>query len=209
MEDKRQDPLIDWAMELQALAQAGLFYTQDAFDRERFTRIRQIAGEMMAQKAGVSLSVVEGLFCNERGFQTPKLDTRAAVFQQGRILLVKEQQGEEWSLPGGWVDVNQSVAGNAAKETLEEAGLVVQPQRIIALHDRNRHNVPRFAYGVTIVFVLCSLVGGSFQPNHETCASGFFPRDGLPPLSLARNTPQQVDMCFQAHQDPHWQTVFE
>ena len=86
-------------------------YTKDDFDRERFVRIREIAAEMVSMQSDLPLSKVKDLFCNETGFQTPKLDTRAAIFDEDRILLVREKNGT-WSLPGGWVDVTESVKSN-------------------------------------------------------------------------------------------------
>ena len=119
---ERQENWLRWAVELQSLAQAGLYYGKDPFDRERYARIREIAAEMLQEPSGLPLETVKDLFCCESGYQTPKLDTRAAIFRDGRILLVQERNGT-WSLPGGWVDVDLSVAENAAKEVLEEAGL--------------------------------------------------------------------------------------
>ena len=130
---------LEWAKELQFLAQAGLTYTKDDFDKERFERIRAIAAEMMSLQSGLPLERVKGLFCNETGFQTPKLDTRAAIFADNKILLVKEKNGT-WSMPGGWVDVMQTIRSNTIKEVREEAGLDVEAVRIIALQDRNKHN---------------------------------------------------------------------
>ena len=132
---------LEWAKELQFIAQAGLTYSKDPFDRERFERIRELSAEMMSLQNGLPLEQVKGLFCNETGFQTPKLDTRAAIFKEGKILLVKERN-ETWSLPGGWVDVMQTIRSNTIKEVKEEAGLDVEAVRIIALHDRNLHNPP-------------------------------------------------------------------
>ena len=153
-----------WAVELQSLAQAGLTYGHDVYDLERYTRIREIAAEMMAEKTELPVEKVTSLFCNETGYQTPKIDTRAAVFQKGKILLVHEKNGT-WSLPGGWCDVNQTIGENTEKETLEEAGFRVRAERLIAVQDRNKHNEPPYAYGIVIVFLLCELLSGEFVPN--------------------------------------------
>lgn len=75
---------LEWAKELQFLAQVGLTYTKDDFDKERYERIRAIAAEMMSLQSGLPLERVQDLFCNETGFQTPKMDTRAAIFS-GRV----------------------------------------------------------------------------------------------------------------------------
>lgn len=190
------------------MAQCGLAYTHDTFDKERFERIRTIAAEMMAEASGLPPEQVAGLFCNESGFQTPKLDTRAAIFRDGKILLVQEKNGK-WSLPGGWVDVLETVKSNTEKEVLEEAGLSVVAERIIAVQDRNRHNPPAYAYNVCKVFVLCSIKGGAFQENIETIASDFFDLGHLPPLAVEKNTEAQVAMCFEALNDPGWVIPFD
>lgn len=199
---------LEWAVELQALAQAGLEYSRDKYDLERYARIRDIAADMVARQTDVPLSKIKELFCGESGYQTPKLDTRAAIFQDEKILLVQESDGR-WSLPGGWVDVNISVKENAIKEVKEEAGLDVTVDLVIALQDRNRHNQPVSAYGICKVFVLCSVLGGSFQPNLETLDSRYFPLDQLPELSTEKTTEEQIRMCFEASCSEHWITLID
>jgi ADP-ribose pyrophosphatase len=195
-------------MELQFIAQAGITYSKDTFDIERFERLREIAAEIVSHKSGITLEHVTSIFCNEEGFQTPKLDTRAAIFQDDKILLVRETNGT-WSLPGGWVDVNQSVKANTVKEVKEEAGLDVVPVRLIALQDRNMHNVPLYAYGICKVFVLCEIVGGTFVSNNETTHSGYFALNELPPLALEKNNEEQIKFCFDAYKTNNWQTIFD
>ena len=199
---------LDWAVELQALAQAGLFYSKDVYDVERFQRIRDIAAEMLVSPSGLPVDQIRNLFCNETGYQTPKLDTRAAVFQNDKILLVQENNGL-WSLPGGWVDVDLSVGENAVKEVKEEAGLDVQTKQMIAVQDRKKHNPEIYAYNICKVFILCDLLSGSFRENSETIAIGYFSMDDLPPLSENKTTREQVQMCFDAYRAEHWKTVFD
>ena len=199
---------LDWAVELQALAQAGLFYSKDIYDIERFQRIREIAAEMLTQPSGLPVERVRDLFCGETGYQTPKLDTRAAVFQHDRILLVQEKNGL-WSLPGGWVDVDLSIGENTIKEVKEEAGLDVAAKSIIAIQDRKKHNPEIYAYNICKVFVLCDLLGGEFQENSETIAMGYFSMEDLPALSENKTTAEQIRMCFDAYHAEHWETVFD
>ena len=199
---------LDWAVELQALAQAGLFYSKDIYDIERFQRIRDIAAEMLTEPSGLPAERVKDLFCNETGYQTPKLDTRAAVFLDNRILLVQEKNGL-WSLPGGWVDANTSVMENTIKEVREEAGLEVKAVRIIAVQDREKHNLPVYAHKICKIFVLCTVLCGHFQPNSETTESGYFTLDALPPLALEKNNEEQIKMCFDAYGAEHWETLFD
>ena len=136
-----QEKWLEWAMELQSIAQAGLFYSKDRFDLERFERVRTVAAEMVSHQTELPLNKVKDLFCNETGYQTPKIDTRAAMFDQGKILLVQEHDGR-WALPGGWCDVDVSVKENTIKEVKEEAGLDVTADKIIAVQDRSKHNLP-------------------------------------------------------------------
>lgn len=199
---------IKWAMELQFIAQAGLTYSPDVYDQERFQRIRELSAELLQAYTDSSMEKINSVFCNEEGFQTPKMDTRAAIFQDGKILLVKEATGL-WSMPGGWVDVNQSIKTNTVKEVKEEAGLDVIPVKLIALHDRNRHNIPVYAYGICKAFVLCEAAEGSFCSNTETVASGYFALDDLPALALDKNNEEQVRMCFEAYGSPNWEPVFD
>lgn len=201
----KNEKWLEWAIELQSLAQAGLFYGKDPFDMERYERIRAIAAEMISYKTEIPVEKVKDLFCNEIGYQTPKLDTRAAVFQDGRILLVKENNGT-WSLPGGWVDVQVSVMENVIKEVREEAGLEVTADLVIAVQDREKHNLPVYAYRVCKIFVLCSVVGGAFEPNIETVESRYFGIDELPALAEEKNNEEQVRMCFEAYHAENWKT---
>ena len=211
MKDREQ--WLKWAMELQSLAQAGLNYAKDCFDEERYTRIREISAEIIAQKAEISLEKVKELFCNEIGYQTPKMDSRAAVFKEGKILLVKERDGK-WSLPGGWIDVDLSVEENTVKEVREEAGFDVKAEKIIAIQDGMKNNLGcglgPSPYGVSKIFVLCSLIEeNEFTQNIETSERDFFALNNLPELSTIRNTEKQIRMCFEAYKSEIWEAIFD
>lgn len=199
---------LQWAVELQALAQAGLTYGKDIYDLERYQRIRDISAEMISLKTEIPTATVTDLFCSEAGYQTPKLDTRAAVFQNEKILLVHEKDGT-WSLPGGWCDVNISAAENVVKEVKEEAGLDVTADLVIAVQDREKHNHPVYANKICKIFFLCTAIGGEFVPNSETTESGYFGLDELPRLATAKVTEDQIKMCFEAKKAEHWVTMFD
>lgn len=205
---EKNEKWLQWAVELQALAQAGLTYCRDIYDRERYERIRKISAEMIAHKSQISLDTVTDLFCHEAGYQTPKLDTRAAIFEGDKILLVHENDGT-WSLPGGWCDVNISAAENVAKEVNEEAGLDVRADLVIAVQDREKHNRPVYANKICKIFFLCTVIGGEFVPNSETTESRYFGLDELPILATAKVTEEQIQMCFEAKGAKHWKTVFD
>ena len=199
---------LTWTKDLQSIAQAGLYYGKDVFDRERYEKIREISAQMMSEISDLDVGKVKDLFCNEIGYQTPKIDTRSAIFKNDRILLVREKNGT-WSLPGGWCDYNVSVAENAVKETREESGFDVKVIRLIAVQDRGKHNSPLYPYGVCKMFFECSITGGEFKENSETTSVDFFTENSLPDLATEKNNEEQLKMCFKAHRDEHWMPLVE
>lgn len=154
------DKILDWAMKIQSIAQSGLAYCKDVYDNERYEQLRSLAAEMLAERTEIQEGKIKDIFCGEKGYQTPKVDTRAAIFKDGKILLVHENNGT-WSLPGGWCDVDESVKSNTVKEAGEETGLSVTAERLIAVQDWRKHNVLNHIFGVVKIFVLCKAVGGS------------------------------------------------
>ena len=199
-----------WAQELQFLSQCSLAYSKDKFDRERSERIREIACEMLSYKYDIPIEKVKLDFAGELGYQTPKVETRAAVIKDNKILLVKEQFDGKWALPGGYQDVNMSIKENAIKEASEEAGAVVNPVKIIAVLDYNRHHHVNFPFGMVKVFVLCEYVSHSFVENTETLGAEFYSLDELPELSTTRTTKKQLEMCFDCYNNiENWETIFD
>lgn len=199
---------IDWIIDLQSIAQNGLTYGKDTFDLERYQLLRNISAEMMSEISNLPLQKIKNLFCNERGYQTPKLDTRTAIFKNEKILLVKENN-DKWSLPGGWVDVQKSAAESAIQEVKEEAGLNINLSKVIAIQDRDKHNYPKQVSRIIKIFFLGELIDGEFKENIETRASNYFTLNELPELDAAKTTREQINMCYQASQTENWQTYFD
>lgn len=203
-----KEPWLKWAIEIQSIAQCGLMYTKDVYDKERYNQLRKIASEMLSYKTDIPIDKIEKLFCNEEGYQTPKLDTRAVIFRDEKILLVHEKNGL-WSLPGGWIDVLESIESNTIKEVKEESGLDVIAKRIIAIQNRKKHNKPLYPYGVCKVFVECEVIGGKFIENIETIETGYFSIDNLPIVCEAKSTVEQIKMCFEAKDNKNWEVAFD
>lgn len=206
----KNDVWKQWAQELQFLAQCSLAYSKDKFDRERSERIREIACEMLSFKYDLPIEKIKMDFAGEIGYQTPKVETRAAVIKDNKILLVKEQFDGKWALPGGYQDVNMSIRENVIKESSEEAGAVVNPIKVVAVLDYNKHHHVNFPYGMVKIFVLCEYITHTFNENTETLGAEFFSLDELPELSITRTTKKQLDMCFECYKNPaNWDTIFD
>jgi len=200
---------LEWACRLQSIAQAGLTFGENRYDLDRYQQIRNLAVEIMHEYTGVSNEKIRDLFASETGYQTPKVDIRASVFMDGKILLVREKIDGAWSLPGGWADVNSSAAESAVRECSEEAGASVTPRRIIAVQLANRHSNTLYPYTIYKIFVECELISSNFVENTETMEAGFFSPDSLPPLSTERNTRDQIEMCFEAKKHKVFETIFD
>lgn len=200
---------LEWASRLQSIAQAGLAFGENLYDRDRYQEIRNISVEIVHEYTGISNEKIKDLFASETGYQTPKVDIRASVFRDNKILMVREKIDGAWSLPGGWADVNTSVSESAARECLEEAGASVKPKRIIAIHQADKHFSFPYPYTIYKIFVECELIENNFSDNTETLEAGFFALDSLPPLSAERNTREQIGICFEAKKRKLFETVFD
>ena len=203
-------PWLTWSRKLQAIAQNGILYAKDPYDRERYEAIRHIAAEIMASGSGEPLEVVTGLFEGQAGYATPKVDVRGAVFRDGQILLVREAQDGLWALPGGWVDTNESPSESVTREIFEETGFTARAVKLLAVFDRAKHpHTPFHAFTVYKLFIHCEIESGEPRPSLETLEVGFFPENRLPDLSIARITPGQITRCFEHLRHPEWPADFD
>lgn len=199
-----EKPWLDWAVRLQAIAQTGLRFSQNPFDIERFEAVRSIAVEMMTANSELDYATVEELFCCESGYQTPKIDSRGVVFKDGCILLVREKSDGRWAIPGGYVDLDQTIRSNTEKEVAEEAGYQVQAKRLLLVQDHRFEEAP-LALAINRFFLECELLEEpkeGFILNNETSDSGFFPLDNLPPLSERRTNRDHIRLCYEAYLHP-------
>ncbi len=205
----REEKIIGWAQELQSLSAAGLHYCRDRFDRERYERLRDIAAEMVADAADLEEGEAREILSKQDGYQTPKLCSRAIIFnEKGEVLLVKELDGK-WAPPGGWCEYDKTPAENVVKEAWEEAGLKVEPYRFVLMHDQHRHNRPRNFFNVEKCFFLCRVLGGGFRENLETVESRYFSLDELPVLNTEKATEEQLRTCYRAYQSETWEMQFD
>jgi ADP-ribose pyrophosphatase YjhB (NUDIX family) len=203
---------LTWTRELQAIAQTGLAFTRDAYDRERYERLRALASEIMAAHTAAPAERIEALFAGEQGYATPKVDVRGAAFDgDGRLLMVREVADDgRWTLPGGWADVNLTPAENVVKEMQEESGYVVRVRKLAAAWDRTRQGHPDRVFSCCKLFFICDVVGGAAATGPETSEVQWFTEDGLPDdLSLGRVLPGQLRRMFEHSRDPALPTEFD
>ena len=195
---------LQWVQTMQTIAQAGLTYTQNPFDRERYHRLMGVAAEILAAGAQIDLPDANRLIENEIGYATPKLDVRGVVFRDDRILLVKELADGGWTLPGGWIDLNEPPSRAAEREVWEESGYQVRAVKLLGVYDRSQHGYPASIFHSYKLFILCELLGGEPTTSIETGGAEFFAEESLPPLSLPRTSLELLHRVFDFHRHPEW-----
>jgi ADP-ribose pyrophosphatase YjhB (NUDIX family) len=200
---------LEWARQLQTIAQAGLTYAQDPFDVERYQAVRRLAAEIVAAYTDTDLARVHDLFAGEFGHPTPKVDVRGVIFRGDAILLVKERVDGGWTLPGGWADVNESPAEAVVREVYEESGYQTRVLKLLALYDRRKHDHPPHPWHIYKIFFQCELVGGAPATSIETDGVAFYRQDNIPSLSVGRVTTAQIARFFEHCQNPDWPTDFD
>jgi ADP-ribose pyrophosphatase YjhB (NUDIX family) len=190
---------LQWAKSIQSISQIGLTYAKDKFDIERYCKLRDISIDILNKYTEVGEVKLRELFINETGYQTPKVDVRAAVFSDSKILLVQEQNDLNWCMPGGWIDVECTLKQATIKEVKEESGLDCLPKRIISVYDRRLHAKRPVAYTIFTFFIECDLIAGKFEQNLETLDAKFFGLNDIPKhLAKDKTTIQQIKQCFLA-----------
>ncbi len=197
------------AKRMQALAQSGLEYSDNKYDRDRYQQMRELSLEIMHDFTELKMDKLVGVFASEQGYQTPKVDVRGVVFRGDQILMVRETIDGNWSLPGGWADVGLTPSEVAAKEVWEESGLAVVPERLLAVLDKKRHNHPPDLFHIYKIFILCRETGGELKGGMETSETGFFGPDKFPPLSVPRISMEQIRLMYEYKNDPLKPAAFD
>jgi ADP-ribose pyrophosphatase YjhB (NUDIX family) len=201
--------LLEWARKVQAIAQTGLAFTRDPYDRERYTELAELVATLLARELAIPVGAARELWAGEHGYATPKVDVRGGLFVDERVLLVRERADGRWTLPGGWVDVNDAPSEAVAREILEESGYRARALKLAALIDKNRHPHPPGVHHIYKLFFVCELLGGSPAASRETDAVEFFPVQALPPLSTGRVLASQIERLYQHWLDPSLPTDFD
>jgi ADP-ribose pyrophosphatase YjhB (NUDIX family) len=197
--DKLDITVLDWARKVQAIAQNGLLFSKDSFDRDRYTQLKDLSDSILAAELDIPLGKARALWEKEDGYVTPKVDVRGGVFDGDRVLLVRERSDGRWTLPGGWVDVNDTPSDAVVREIFEESGYRAKATKLAMLVDKNRHPHPPSVHHIYKLFFLCELTGGAARTSNETDGVDFFPVHSLPDLSVGRALSSQIERLY-AHQ---------
>lgn len=201
---------LSWARKIQAIAQTGWHYTTNPFDKERYAELTSIAAEITAAQTGAGVDDVKAVFAEQEGYATPRLDIRGVVFKDDKVLLVRElMDGGRWTLPGGWVDVDEPPSLAVEREVREEAGLLVRATKLLAVYDRNLHGHPAYYFHIYKLFILCELIGEAIADPLETADPTYFAQDDLPELSVGRVTVEEIKRFFEHHRNPDLPTDFD
>jgi ADP-ribose pyrophosphatase YjhB (NUDIX family) len=199
-------------VKLAALAQDGLAYTADEYDRDRYRQVSRLAAELLSVLSGRSADELAVELGRDSGYATPKIDVRGVLFDDHeRVLLMRERADGRWSLPGGWADPGEAPAAAVTREILEETGYHSSAVKLIACWDRElQDNPPPLPVHVYKLFFLCR-PGGAVQPPAalETAGIGWFDVSALPPLSLGRVNHRQLERALAHHRDPALPTEFD
>ena len=206
------DEVLRIGIKLSALAQDGLTFSANDYDRDRYQQVSRLAAELLAALSGRSADELALELGRDSGYATPKVDVRGAIFDdQERVLLMREKTDGRWSLPGGWADPGDSPSAAVTREILEETGYGSAPVKLVACWDREvQGNPPPLPVHVYKLVFLCRSHGAVQEPAAlETLDVGWFGLDGLPPLSLGRVLPGQLERALAHHRDPSLPTEFD
>ena len=188
-----------WAREIQALAQTSRFYAPDEFQRQRYARLTEIAAEIVSTYTNLSQEEVLQAYETQDGYATPKVGVRAAIFQDGKLLLARQRDDGDWTLPGGWADVGDTPSAAVEREVWEETGFSAKATRIIGVYDSNCSSYPAIFQLYRVMF-LCEITGGEARSSDETSAVRFFAQTEIPTeLSASRMEKRYIDAAFAAY----------
>ncbi|GAC14870.1 NUDIX hydrolase [Aliiglaciecola lipolytica] len=196
---------------LHAIAESGLAFSPEEFDRERFEEISHIAQQMMSDLASVPIEQISALVTPyHRRYVTPQIEVRGAVFKDNKILLVQEKSDHKWTLPGGYADVGLSAVQNLKKEIEEEANVLVSCARMVSLrHKASGDYDPDIREFYKLIFLCEAIEPIEQKPGMETCGAEFFALDQLPTLSTGRTIIRDIHDAFSFATDPEKLTIIE
>lgn len=207
MPDRRvsESDLVRWSEALAGIARTGLAFTQSLYERERFEEVLKVAADIRVAGGLQGVTDVEDEVLVEwvrsvgdgvAGYVTPKVAVGAIVGNdREELLLIQRGDSGVWLYPTGWADIGYSAAEVVVKEVEEEAGILAEPLRLVAVVDGLRLGARGLPF-YSLVFH-CRAIGGELRPHPlEAKEVGWFAEDALPePLAGGGHW---RDMAFRA-----------
>lgn len=192
---------------LKTLADTGLVYADNEYEKERYEEIREIGLKLLSQITDKPFEALNDFYLPETDYPTPKVDIRALVLNEKKeILLVREKLDGKWALPGGWADMGFTPSEIAKKEVMEETGLDVNVLRLLAVFDKRCHNHPPQPFYVYKMVFLCEVIGGEIKTAFDIEDVDYFSINNLPELSEDRILKSQIEQVFQIAEE--WKEVY-
>ena len=144
---------------------------------------------------------------DDRAFpRRPIVGVGAVVVDGERVLVVRRGRPPlegEWSLPGGAVEVGETLAAAIQREVLEETGVIVDVGPIVDVLDRIHLGADgRVEYHYVLVDYVCTAVGGRLRPQSDASDARWVTRSELPGLAVAALTISVVDKAIQLAAGP-------
>lgn len=165
--------------ELQAMAQTGLNFTEDPYDRERYERILELVSIYYGEALDLPPPDARERLADELGQVTPKVGANAAIFDShGQILLMKRAGSSTWCLPGGAVKLSESPEEAAVREVREETGLAVEVVELVAAYRRTPQ--PTITHHSIVLTYICDAHDGELQLSPEGDALRYWPLEEVP-----------------------------
>ena len=131
----------------------------------------------------------------------PLVGVGAIIIEGNRVVLVKRGHpplAGEWSIPGGVLEVGETLRQAAVREALEETGLTVEPADLLGVFDRVLPDeTGRTKYHYVLIDFLCRRVAGEPHGAGDAIEARWFARQEVDGLSLARDTAEVIRLGFE------------
>jgi 8-oxo-dGTP pyrophosphatase MutT (NUDIX family) len=170
------------ADELRALAAFGLNFARTPEENDRWRRVLAVAARLAAAERGEPAeALLAGYEANHFDIG-PVASGEAAVFHEGKLLLIRRTDDGLWALPGGITDPGETAAETARRELWEEAGLCGRVTGLLGIFDSRLWQSEKRIHFYHVVFRI-EVDDPTPRPSPEVSAARYFAEDALPPLS--------------------------
>lgn len=197
------------ADELRALSNAGLRFTDDPYQIERYHRIIELAAALTSRVNGHTTEDLRRLFFADMNYTTPYSVVDTAVFdEEGRILLIRRADSGRWALPGGACDVGETPATAAAREVWEETGCEAQIEALLGVFDA-RVTRDETMHHLYVLLFAGRVVGGAPQVTSETLDVRWFAPEDLPWATMHGSHARRIRHALRWRETPHLSPYFD